>query len=165
LCFCFCERAKISSPFGGTNRIMMLVMSQTKRFSEICSAMVACLITLALFAGPLCASACSGAECLAESGASHASANCHGMTGHAESHFSVRSTTKPCNLANGSLAVLSRPAVDEFEGAVHGGKFGLASPSASAPEVADIRVVFRDSSVGPPLTFPSVSTSAPILRI
>lgn len=127
--------------------------------------MVACLITLALLAGPVCASACSGTACLAESGASHASASCHGMTGHGESHFNFRSATKPCSLANGSFAVLGRPVVDESARATHIGKFDLVAPSVDATESANVCSVFHDSSVGPPLTFPSVSTSALILRI
>jgi hypothetical protein len=143
---------------------MMLVMGKTKQFSELGSAMVACLIAIALLAGPLCASACSGAACLAESGASHASANCHGMVGHAESHFSFRSATKPCSLANAALAVLNRPVVDEFAGVAHS-KFSLAAMSASAPEITNAFPVLRDLSAGPPLIFPSLRTSALVLRI
>lgn len=143
----------------------MVLMSQAKRLSEMVSAMVACLVTLALLAGPICATTCSGTECPGRSAASNSSPNCHGVTSHEESHFSVRSVAKPCNLANGTLAVLSRPLEDEFARAANSGKFGPTAPSASTPENGNAFPVFRDLWAGPPLTFPSISMSALILRI
>jgi len=143
----------------------MLVMGQAKRLSAAGSALVACLIAVALLAGPMCASACPGARCFPQSATSSNSTNCHGMTDHAGLHFSVRAAAKPCNLADGSLAVLSRPVRDEFAGAPHGSKFGLAMVSVNAQVAAEFFLVLSDSSAGPPLTFASVSTSSVTLRI
>jgi len=142
----------------------MSMMAQTKRFSEKGIATVACLITLALLAGPICASTCSGTECLARFPASDPSSNCHGMTGHGDCHFNVRSIARPCNVANGSLAVLGRLVVGEFPRAAHNGKFDLAAASASAAGHANAFPMLHDLSTGPPLTFLSV-TSPAILRI
>jgi len=142
---------------------MMLVMGRAKRLSMTGSALVACLIAVALLAGPMCASACPGAGCFAQSAASSKSTNCHGMT--VGLHFSVRAAAKPCNLADGSFAVLSRPVRDEFAGAPHGGKFGLAAASVNAQAGAEFLLVLSASSTGPPPIFSSVTTASVTLRI
>jgi len=144
---------------------MMLVMGRAKRLSVTGSALVACLVAVALLAGPLCASACPGAGCFAQSAASSKSTNCHGMTGHAGLHFSVRFAAKPCSLADGSLAVLSRPVRDEFAGTSHGGKFELAAASVKARVNAEFFLVLNDSSAGPPSIFSSANTVSITLRI
>ena len=142
---------------------MMLVMGQAKRLSVTGSALVACLIAVALLAGPMCASACPGAGCFAQFAASSKSMNCHGMT--AGLHLSVRAAAKPCNLADGSLAVLTRPVRDEFVGAPHGGKFGLAAASVNAQVAAEFFLVLSDSSAGPPSIFSSVRPASVTLRV
>jgi hypothetical protein len=144
---------------------MMLVMGQAKRLSVTGSALVACLIAVSLLAGPLCASACPGAGCFAQSATSSKSTNCHGMTGNAGLHFSARAAAKPCSLADGSLAVLSRPVRDEFAGAPHGGKFGLAVLSMNTQVAAEFFLVLSDSSAGPPPIFSAVRTASVTLRI
>jgi len=144
---------------------MMLVMGQAKRLSVTGSALVACLVAVALLVGPLCASACPGAGCFAQSAASSKSTNCHGMTGHAGLHFSVRSAAKPCSLADGSLAVLSRPVRDEFASTSHGGKFELAAASVNARAGAEFFLLLNDSSAGPPPIFPSIDAAPITLRI
>jgi len=87
------------------------------------------------------------------------------MTDHAGLHFSVRAAAKPCNLADGSLAVLSRPVRNEFAGAPHGGKFGVAAASVNAQMTAEFFLVLSDSSVGPLPIFSSVRTASVALRI
>jgi len=142
---------------------MMSVMGQAKRLSVTGSALVACLIAVALLAGPMCASACPGAGCFPQSAASAKSTNCHGMT--VGLHFSVRAAARPCNLADGSLAVLSRPVRDEFAGAPHGDKFGLAAASVNAQVAAEFFLVLSDSSASSPPIFSSVRTASVTLRI
>jgi len=143
---------------------MMLVMGQAKRLSVTGSALVACLTVVALLAGPLCASACPGAGCFAQSAGSSKSTNCHGMMGHAGLHLSVRAAAKPCKLADGSLAVLSRSVRDEFAGASYGGKFGLAAARVNAQIAAEFFLVSSNSSAGPPSIFSSASTVSITLR-
>jgi len=127
--------------------------------------LVACLIAVALLAGPLCASACPGAGCFAQSAASSKSTNCHGTMGHAGLHFSVRAAAKPCSLADGSVAVLSRPVRDEFASTSHGGKFELAAARVNVRVGAEFFLVLNDSSAGPPPIFPSVNAASVTLRI
>jgi len=144
---------------------MMLVMGHAKRLSVTGSALIACLLAVALLAGPLCASACPGAGCFAQSARSSKSTNCHGMTGHAGLHFSVRAAAKPCNLADGSVAVLNRSVRDEFASPSRGGKLGLAAASANAQIAAEFFLVLSDSSAGPPSIFSSAHAVSITLRI
>gem|GEM_PF-3135101 len=147
------------------NGFMMLMMGQARRFSVTGSALVACLIAVALLAGPICASACPGAGCFAQSARSSKSTNCHGMAGHAGLRFSLRGVAKPCNLADGSVAVLSLSVRDKFAGASHGGKFGLAAARVNAQIAAEFFLVLSDSSAGPPPIFSSASIVSITLRI
>jgi hypothetical protein len=144
---------------------MISVMGQWKPVSASSSAFVACLIVLALLAGPLCAPACSGMPCFVGSTAAAESLHCHGMAAHGGSHLSVHRLRNQCELANATAAVLSRPVVREPAARWQRGKFGFAISSAATPSIGDVYARFGDSSASPPLTFQGTSSSPLILRI
>jgi hypothetical protein len=146
---------------------MMFVMGQLRRLSESGGAVVACLITVALLAGPLCTPACSGMPCFARSAPAAESGNCHRMAGNARTHFNLGPVARACGLRDAAPAVLSRPVADEFTGATDGGECGLASTNINvyAPQVADASALLSNSSSSPPPDWQPFFASTLILRI
>src|SRR5579859_278049 len=144
---------------------MMILVGQMKRLSKSGGAMVACLIAVALLAGPLCAPACSGMACFSGSARATESGNCHAITGDARTHLKLGPAASACGFRDAAPAVLNRPVADEFTWAAHSGGFSLATASASGQQVVDACSILRGSSSGPPLASQCVVASALILRI
>lgn len=140
---------------------MMLKMSGPGKNFRFADAAAACLLILAVVAGPMCLGLCTGSSCVGPAKIAHNEAACHGMSGKSAAHFTAKGASG-CGEAN--IVVSSKP------------NFSVKSgPAASDEDIpaavaANLANVFGDdangfSSGGPPHRIQVTNSKTLVLRI
>src|SRR5215470_12069820 len=111
----------------------MLEMHRCEKILRGANASAACLLMLALAAGPLCMGLCPGSSCAEQSGSQQREATCHGMSNGNGMHFATKANGRACGTAEPCIAISVKPGFSL--------KSGSTFPSESLPAVMDAGVV------------------------
>jgi len=144
---------------------MMLNMIGAKLNSRYVGAATACLVTLALFAGPLCAGICAGSTCAVQAANSNEETGCHRMAHGKVAELSAQNLKRTCRAADVSFAVAGKPdfSVKCGAGSCERKAFAEATPNIATGIGADSNLYLP--SDGPPLKNSRSNANGAVLRI
>jgi len=129
------------------------------------SATIACLLMLALAAGPLCMGLCPGSSCAERSGSPQKEATCHGMSNGNGIYFATEANGRACGTAEPGIAISVKPDFSVKSGSIFSGENLPAAMDSGVVKPFTIDGGKFLASAGPPSRIHSETSNTTVLRI